>query len=171
MTQAAVDLATQVARLQAAGARNIVVYGLPDVGLTPAAAAQGAQATGTALANLFNTTLDSALASAGLQVIQVNTAQLLREIVANPASFGFTNVTMPVCTTASAMQLHARDAARPGGRAHVGVRRRHPSDDRTRADRRAGGRIDDRGAGAHRPARRSADRRRAGRVPRDRRAA
>ena len=41
MTQAAVDLATQVARLQAAGARNIVVYGLPDIGLTPAAAVAG----------------------------------------------------------------------------------------------------------------------------------
>ena len=44
------DLVAQVARLQAAGARYIVVYGLPDVGLTPAAAAQNQQANLTAIA-------------------------------------------------------------------------------------------------------------------------
>jgi outer membrane lipase/esterase len=115
MTQAAADLAAQVARLQAAGARNIVVYGLPDVGLTPAAAAAGSQATGTALASLFNSTLNSALATAGVQVVQVNTAQLLREVVANPASFGFTNVTTPVCTTASALTCTPATLRDPAG--------------------------------------------------------
>jgi outer membrane lipase/esterase len=115
MTQAAFDLAAQVARLQAAGARNIVVYGLPDIGLSPAAAAQGSQARGTALANLFNTTLDSALAGSGVQVIQVNAAQLLREVVANPGAFGFTNVTVPVCTTASALQCTPATLRDPAG--------------------------------------------------------
>lgn len=115
MTQAALDLATQVARLQAAGARNIVVYGLPDIGLTPAAAAQGSQANGTAVTNLFNTTLNSALAASGVQVIQVNQAQLLREIAANPASFGFTNATLPVCTTTSSLTCTPSTLRDPAG--------------------------------------------------------
>ena len=115
MTQAALDLATQVARLQAAGARNIVVYGLPDIGLSPAAASQGSQANGTAITNLFNNTLSAALAAGGLQVIQVNTAQLLREVVANPASFGFTNVTVPVCTTTSAVTCTPSTLRDPAG--------------------------------------------------------
>ena len=47
VTQAALDLAAQVVRLQAAGARYLVVYNLPDIGKTPQAAAQNAQSTFT----------------------------------------------------------------------------------------------------------------------------
>jgi len=100
--QAAVDLATQVARLAAGGARYIVVYNLPDLGKTPAFAATGQQATGTALTGLFNSTLNAGIAN--LPVIQVNQALLLNEIVANPSAFGFVNVTTPACTTASSLQ-------------------------------------------------------------------
>jgi len=102
--QAASDLVAQVARLQAAGARYIVVYGLPDIGLAPSAAAQNAQANLTAISNLFNGTLNSGIGAARLNVIQVNSAGLLREIAANPGAFGFTNFTTPACTTASALQ-------------------------------------------------------------------
>ncbi len=103
VAQAAADLAVQAVRLQAAGARYLVVYNLPDVGLTPAAGAQNARGTFTALAGLFNSTLNAGLASAGLQVIQVNAFKLLQEVVANPSAFGFTNVTSVACTTASAL--------------------------------------------------------------------
>lgn len=103
VAQAAVDLAVQAARLQAAGARYLVVYNIPDVGLSPAAGAQNARATFTALAGLFNSTLNAGLAAAGLQVVQVNTFKLLQEVVANPAAYGFTNVTGVACTTASSL--------------------------------------------------------------------
>ena len=113
--QAAVDLATQVARLQAAGARYIVVYSLPDIGLTPAAAAESAQAQLTAVSNLFNSTLYASLAAAHVQVIEVNAAALLREIVANPTAFGFVNVTIPVCTTDSALTCTPATLRDPNG--------------------------------------------------------
>jgi outer membrane lipase/esterase len=115
VTQAAIDLATLAAQLQGAGARYLVVYGLPDVGLTPEAAAAGAQASLTALSNLYNSTLDTALASAHVQVIRVNQAALLREIVANPVSFGFTNVTTPVCTTDSSLTCTPATLRDPNG--------------------------------------------------------
>jgi outer membrane lipase/esterase len=103
VAQAAVDLAAQAVRLQAAGARYLVVYNVPDVGLTPAAGAQNARATFTALAGLFNSTLNAGLAAAGLQVVQVNAFKLLQEVVADPAAYGFTNVTGVACTTASSL--------------------------------------------------------------------
>jgi outer membrane lipase/esterase len=103
VAQAAVDLATQAARLQAAGARYLIVYNVPDIGKTPLAASQGAQATFTALSGLFNSTLTAALAGAHVQVIAVNSFALLDEIVANPSAFGFTNVTTPACTTSSSL--------------------------------------------------------------------
>ena len=113
--QAANDLVAQVARLQAAGARYIVVYALPDIGLTPGAAAQNAQANLTAISNLFNGTLNAGIGAARLNVIQVNSAALLREIAANPASFGFTNFTTPVCTVPSALQCTPATLRDPAG--------------------------------------------------------
>jgi len=100
--QAALDLAAQVARLKAAGARYVVLQNVPDVGKTPRASASNAQATFTALSDLFNTTLAAAINRAGLQVIPVNSFKLLQEVVANPAAFGFVNATTPVCTTTNA---------------------------------------------------------------------
>jgi outer membrane lipase/esterase len=115
VVQAATQLAGLAAQLQAAGARTIVVYGLPDVGLTPEAAAAHAQANLTALSNLFNGTLNAAIAAANLNVIQVNTAGLLREVAANPAGFGFTNVTTPVCTVPSALNCTPATLRDPNG--------------------------------------------------------
>ncbi|HEY3181153.1 MAG TPA: autotransporter domain-containing protein, partial [Casimicrobiaceae bacterium] len=115
VTQAALDLATQVARLQAAGARYLVVYNMPDIGKSPAAAAQNAQATFTSLSSLFNSTFNAALANANLQIIQVNTFALLNEIVANPSAFGFVNITTPVCTTPSALTCTPSTLRDPNG--------------------------------------------------------
>lgn len=104
VTQAAIDLATQVGKLRAAGAQYIVLQALPDIGKTPFAASLGAQSTFTALSNLFNTTLNTAIGQSGVQVIQFNTAGLLNEIIANPALYGFVNSTVPACTTQSSLQ-------------------------------------------------------------------
>lgn len=103
--QAAVDLATAVGKLKAAGAQYVIVQNLPDLGKTPSAAAQGpaAQAGLSGLAGLFNSTLNSAIGSANLQVIQFNTHALFNEILANPALYGLTNTTGVACTVPSSV--------------------------------------------------------------------
>lgn len=88
-----------VQTLTAAGANYILVPTVPDLGVTPAFRAQGtaAQATGTALTTSYNNALFSSLSAAGLRVIPLNTFGLIQEVVANPAEFGFTNVTGTAC--------------------------------------------------------------------------
>lgn len=85
--------------LTAAGARYILVPTLPDMGLTPAARAQGAtaQAQLSALSGTYNTNLFNGLAAAGLRVIPLDTYNLLREVVASPSTYGITNVTGTAC--------------------------------------------------------------------------
>jgi outer membrane lipase/esterase len=89
----------QVARLKAAGARYVLVFGIPNIGGTPQFAGAGAATQGavTALSAGFNTTLFTGLATAGLRVIPVDTFSLLNEVAANPATYGFTNITTPAC--------------------------------------------------------------------------
>ncbi|MBJ7575005.1 autotransporter domain-containing protein [Luteimonas sp. MC1828] len=88
-----------IGTLQAAGARYILVPTIPDLGLTPAQRAQGpaAQAQGTALATMYNNALFSTLAANNLSVIPVDSFNFLREVVANPAMFGISNVTGTAC--------------------------------------------------------------------------
>ena len=88
-----------VGRLAAAGAQYIIVPTVPDLGLTPAFRAQGAAAAGqgTALSSSYNASVFSSLASAGLRVIPLDTFNLLREVSANPAPFGITNITGTAC--------------------------------------------------------------------------
>jgi outer membrane lipase/esterase len=92
--------------LQAAGARYVVVYNLPDLGKTPSAAAGGAaaQAGASQLAVLYNGVLSSGLgqlSNNGLNIIPVNTYALLNEVIANPSAYGFSNVTAPACGAGS----------------------------------------------------------------------
>ena len=96
--------------LQAAGARYVVVYNLPDLGKTPSAAAGGAaaQAGATQLAVIYNGVLNSGLAQLsnnGLNIIPVNTFALLNEVIANPSAYGFSNVTAPACTGGSGSSI------------------------------------------------------------------
>jgi len=99
--QAALDLATAAGKLQAAGARYIVVQGMVNAGLAPEVTAFGAQVAAgvTSLSGLFNLTLGQAIAQGGLKVIPFNTFAFMNEIAANPAAYGFVNVTSPACTT------------------------------------------------------------------------
>jgi outer membrane lipase/esterase len=87
----------QIARLRAAGARYIMVFALPDIGVTPAFAGSPASGAVTALSAGFNTTLFTGLASAGIHVIPVDVFTLFNEVRANPAAFGFTNITGIAC--------------------------------------------------------------------------
>lgn len=89
----------QIARLRAAGARYIMVFGLPDMGTTPGAASLGAATAGlvSQVATGYNTALFTGLASAGIRVITVDTFSMVAEMRANPASFGLSNVTGIAC--------------------------------------------------------------------------
>lgn len=91
------NLVSIVTRLEAAGAENIVVIDLPDMGLTPRARAAGpaVAAQATALSAMFNTLLDQALDQLDFPVVRVSSFALLNTIVAAPAAYGFTNVTSP----------------------------------------------------------------------------
>lgn len=94
---AANDLVAQVARLQAAGVRNLIVVGITDITKTPF----GQGYTGTDLADLqtlvstFNSTLTSGLA--GKNLLYFDTSRLIDTIMANPAAFGFTNTATGAC--------------------------------------------------------------------------
>lgn len=84
--------------LQQAGARHIIVFNLPDIGQTPSAAAQGAQAQTllSSLSSLYNGTLNAGLAGRD-GIVPVDVYDLTREIMADPARYGFSNVTDPAC--------------------------------------------------------------------------
>ncbi|HUA79103.1 MAG TPA: autotransporter domain-containing protein [Dyella sp.] len=89
--------------LQGAGAKNIVVFNLPNIGLTPEALEQGASAASslTALSVIYNSQLNSGLGQLGKGIIPVNTYALLNQVIANPAAYGFANVTTPACGVGS----------------------------------------------------------------------
>lgn len=89
----------QIGRLQAAGARYILVFGLPDIGVAPAVAAGGAAsaAGATAISAGYNTTLFTGLQGAGIKVIPVDTFALFTDVRANAAAFGITNTTGIAC--------------------------------------------------------------------------
>ena len=94
----------QVGRLQAAGARNIVVLNLPDLGVTPQFSSGPLAAAGP-LASLatvsYNGALSQGLATLGTGVIPINVFGLVNEVRANPGFFGLTNVTGTACNIAA----------------------------------------------------------------------
>ncbi len=88
------DVGIMVDQLQAIGAQNIVVWNTPDLGLAPAVTALGSEAAtlGTAVADAMNSALAQRMAGEqGVKTFDV--FGLLNDAVANPASFGFGNVT------------------------------------------------------------------------------
>ncbi len=97
----------QIGRLSSAGARYILVFGLPDIGTSLTFTALGATAAGgaTALSAGYNTTLFTGLQSSGLRVIPVDTFTLFSEIRANYAAYGITNSTAPACLPVGSSSL------------------------------------------------------------------
>lgn len=140
--QAAVILAAtqyvqQVAALQAAGAQNIIVFNLPDIGQTPSGRAGGPAASAqiSAITNLYNNTVQAGLDALGGNVLRVDINAFFAPIVANPAAFGFVNATSPACGATPSLlcgraNLVAPDAnqtfvfadgVHPTGAAHAGI--------------------------------------------------
>ncbi len=88
------DLTGIVTTLELLGAKNILVPGMPDLGLTPKVRAFGTvAATQASLATqAFNAEL---IADLPAGAIYYDTASLLSSMYNNPAAFGFTDVTDP----------------------------------------------------------------------------
>jgi phospholipase/lecithinase/hemolysin len=78
--------------LDALGAQNILVPGMPDLGLTPYFRSIGLSAQASAITDAFNGALRLSLPA---DVDFYDTASLLRSVVADPGAYGFTNVTDP----------------------------------------------------------------------------
>lgn len=92
--RAVLDILGIVGSLETLGAQNILVPGMPDLGLSPYFRSLGPlyAAQGSAITDAFNAALRSGLPA---DVDFFDTASLLRSMVANPGTYGFTNVTDP----------------------------------------------------------------------------
>jgi cholinesterase len=78
-----------VSTLETAGAKHILVPGIPDMGLTP-------DFLGDPLATLYSESFNTLLqATLPFGATYVDTFNLLHQIDADPAAYGFTNVTQP----------------------------------------------------------------------------
>jgi GDSL-like Lipase/Acylhydrolase len=97
-------VASEAGDLAAAGAKDLVLFDVPDLGVTPQITALGspaASAAATALSAYFDEQVLIDLApveAAGLTVFDLNTYALLDKAVQDPSAFGFSNVTGPCWT-------------------------------------------------------------------------
>ena len=114
--QAAGQQVGLVGTLIAAGARYIMVPTMPDVGTTPFGLSQGPAGSAgiSALATGYNQTLFGGLQAASLRVIPLDTFSFLREITADPATYGFVNVTTPACGATSSLICSPANYVAPG---------------------------------------------------------
>ncbi|WP_414620013.1 SGNH/GDSL hydrolase family protein [Calothrix sp. CCY 0018] len=88
------NLSNAVGALTQAGAKNIAVFNLPDLGQTPFAIANGISPELTQLTLGHNAALKQALnslsANTDVNIIPVDINSAFKQVVANPGEFGFT---------------------------------------------------------------------------------
>jgi phospholipase/lecithinase/hemolysin len=83
------------------GARSLLFYEVPNLGLIPRFDGTALQSLASGLAESFNVSVLEGLAPLegdGLKVFTLDTYDLLGEIKADPSGFGFTNVSGPCWT-------------------------------------------------------------------------
>ncbi|MEO6918488.1 MAG: autotransporter domain-containing protein [Collimonas sp.] len=115
VTGEAANVVGLVRQLQQAGAGTVLVVNLPDVGKTPEGTSIPALATlWSASSSSFNAALNSGLNGLGGNIVAINAYGLLREVIANPSVYGFTNVTTPACTTSSSSTCTTSTLVAPG---------------------------------------------------------
>ena len=94
---AVANIALQISNLHQHGAEHFLIPNLYDLGSTPRALAQGpgGQAAATLLTLNFNAALAAAVANLGsaVDIHLFDTKSFFDQMVANPAAFGFANVT------------------------------------------------------------------------------
>ncbi len=104
---AATNAVNQTAQLATLGAKTILVMNLPDLGNTPQFSADPTTASIATYSNtVFNTALDTGLktvaaSATGSNIIEVDIKSAFNAIIANPAAFGFTNVTQTCISQAA----------------------------------------------------------------------
>jgi phospholipase/lecithinase/hemolysin len=116
ISRSAVDLVDVVATMVENGARRIVLLNMPDLGKGPSAvaSADGGQSL-TQIAQLFNTTLTSALQQRhfGRKVLLLDAFAFSDQVVANYQQYGFTSNTATACDVSAqvkkATELHLRN--------------------------------------------------------------
>lgn len=88
-----------IQQLDQAGARYVMVFNLPDLGLSPDVAAMGPEVAGmlTQMTAAYNDALSAGLGQTNINVIPVNLFALFDEIASEPARYGLTNVAEPAC--------------------------------------------------------------------------
>jgi phospholipase/lecithinase/hemolysin len=98
--QIALGISDSEILLRRAGARHFLIPNLFNVGLLPAAS--GSSAFATAATNATNKSLNDLLALddllEGVHIVRLDVFSLESAVVADPAHFGFTNITTP-CTS------------------------------------------------------------------------
>jgi phospholipase/lecithinase/hemolysin len=101
LQQAVFSIRDNLIVLHGSGARRFLVPNAPDIGLAPAVRLLGPAAQGAAslLSEQFNAGLESMLqgveAALGVEIVRLDVLGILREVVAQPTSFGLTDVTTP----------------------------------------------------------------------------
>ena len=101
------NLSTAVQRLTAAGATQIVVPNLPNLGKIPASLGNPAQSAGlTQLSTAHNSFLSASLRSLAsnnpnISIVPTDLEALFSRVISNPARFGLTNATEPCLNSAA----------------------------------------------------------------------
>lgn len=134
------NIGLAVQSLAAAGAKNLLVMTLPDVGKTPGVLAGGpvASATASAIAASFNSLLMNGNAAAGIPGLTALGASLgldltifdsfafMNDLIGDPGSYGLTNVTKaclsaPATPCANPDQYFFWDGTHPTAAAHAAL--------------------------------------------------
>jgi phospholipase/lecithinase/hemolysin len=97
--QAGEDLAAQVRRLVAAGAKYVVVTGTYDLSKTPWAKTIGREALLADASARFNDGLLVNIVDLGANVLYVDLAYYVNLYTGVPGNYGFNNATNPVCNS------------------------------------------------------------------------
>ncbi len=107
LSQALVSVGNQMGQLYAAGARKFLILNTPDLGVLPSiqildSLFPGAAGFASLLTQLFNDNLDSVTASLaalpGVEIARLNVYEKVNTIIADPAAFGLSEVSVPCIT-------------------------------------------------------------------------
>ncbi len=126
---AAADAVVQIKRLQTAGARNLVVIALPDMGVNPYATSLGAAGAGllTGFSGAYDSALQQGLLAAGVgNIAYLDPRALFADVNARPAAYGITNTTIPACGGISSLGCGTAQQI-PGSSTYLFADGVHPS--------------------------------------------
>jgi outer membrane lipase/esterase len=90
-----------ITQLQNAGARNIIVFNLPNLGITPDVIGTANSFGATTLSQVYNDTFNAGLSGLHDGIIPVDVYRLIQDITADPGLYGFTDVIHKACGAGS----------------------------------------------------------------------